>query len=65
MDHSASIAYALVIPLRHHLALSALPDSPVVDDRDGLTHRTAAVRARLATALHRLAWAVEPGAWTP
>jgi hypothetical protein len=60
MDHSASIAYALVMPLRHHEARSALPDAPVVDDRGDLGRRTAAVRARLATALHRLAWAVEP-----
>lgn len=60
MDHSAAIAFAFIIPTRNNAARSALPDAPVVDDGGVRAARTAALRAQLATLLHRLAWAIEP-----
>ena len=43
---------------------SALPDAPVVPAPAGRTRRTrqrlAALNGRLASALHRAAWAIEP-----
>ncbi|MDQ4489872.1 hypothetical protein RBS60_06635 [Sinomonas sp. ASV486] len=64
MEHSALIAFALIIPTLNDESRSALPNAPIVDDGRGHTPRLAAARARLATALHRAAWAVEPNPWT-
>jgi hypothetical protein len=43
------------------LSTSALPDAPVVPEGQRAGIRLGALRARVATALHRLAWALEPG----
>lgn len=64
MEHSALIAFALIIPTLNEESRSALPNSPVVDDGRGGAPRLASARAWLATALHRAAWAVEPNPWT-
>jgi hypothetical protein len=63
MDHTASIAFLLTIRTGGR-ARSALPDAPVVDDGRARGPVAADARAWLATALHRLAWAVEPDPWT-
>jgi hypothetical protein len=61
MDHTALISLALIIPSQFAESQSALPGAPVVDD-GGARHSAwvASVRARLATTLHRVAWAIEP-----
>lgn len=41
-------------------ALSALPDAPVVNEPEKRSGILLAFRGRLATALHRAAWIVEP-----
>lgn len=43
-----------------NLSHSALPGAPVVPDAPRRPRRSFALRARLATALHRVAEAVEP-----
>ena len=71
MEYSSIIGLALIINLQNANlqnanlqnaeSRSALPDAPVVDD--GRAHRIERfpqTRARLATALHRAAWALEP-----
>jgi hypothetical protein len=61
MDQTALIALALIIPSQLGDSRSALPGAPVVDDDGGRRPaRLASARARLATTLHRLAWAIEP-----
>lgn len=64
MEHTASIALALIIPTWNAESRSALPDAPTVDDGRDRPSRGAATRAWLATALHRAAWWVEPEPWT-
>jgi hypothetical protein len=60
MEHTALIAFALIIPSNLSESRSALPGAPVVDDGSTRHARLALVRARLATVLHRVAWAIEP-----
>ncbi|WP_136610609.1 hypothetical protein [Sinomonas albida] len=61
MEYSSIIGLALIVNLQNAESRSALPNAPVVDD--GRAHRIerfTQTRARLATALHRAAWALEP-----
>ncbi|MBU8867773.1 hypothetical protein [Paenarthrobacter aromaticivorans] len=47
--------------LSKHLAHSALPTAPTLPDgKQQLRRRWLALRGRVATRLHRIAWAIEP-----
>lgn len=59
------LAAALAKEVSGDLALSALPDAPVVPDRLPRVRRVPCARLRLAAALHRLATAVEPAPPAP
>ena len=47
------------ITLHAHEARSALPNAPVVREKEQLDQRWRAVRGYIASSLHRLAWAIE------
>lgn len=60
MEHTALIAFAL-IGFDTPESRSALPNAPVIDDRAiEPGRRLMPARGRLASGLHRLAWAIEP-----
>jgi hypothetical protein len=61
MDGSSVVA--LFLARNDDTATSALPRAPrrVRAQKSGLSRR-AALRGRMASALHRLAWAIEPDA---
>lgn len=59
MDFSLMMACA-VIGLVNNDSRSALPGAPVVPARPARRLRLARLRGWLATALHRVAWGIEP-----
>jgi hypothetical protein len=60
MDYSL-MAFALINTIDHKVR-SALPHAPVVAERcaGGTRGRLSDLRGRLASVLHRAAWAIEP-----
>lgn len=64
MEPTALMAFAL-IGFDSPESQSALPNAPVVDDRaKDRGRRLMQARGRLASGLHRLAWAIEPNSWS-
>lgn len=57
MDYSHIAAFALAKSLTE--GRSAMPDAPVVAPSAG-SRRLLALRGRIASMLHRAAWAIEP-----
>lgn len=62
MEQTHLIALARILPIQNAEARSALPGAPVVEDRRrARAAQLPRTRARLATALHRAARALEEG----
>jgi hypothetical protein len=57
---NSSDPLAMFLARMDKTAISALPHAPVVPEEEPRPEAWVSIRERLATALHRFAWLVEP-----